>query len=61
MEPTDDGINLLNADQFLGIAHGIDYASMTATGQNHKPFVPHMQQYGLIIENKRVPFPLTAS
>ena len=57
----DDGIDLLNAGQFLGIAHGIDNASMTTPGQYHESFVPHMQQYGLIIENKRVPFPHTAS
>ena len=61
VEPADYSIDLLNAGQFLGITHGIDNAGMIATGQYHEPFVPHMQQYGLIIENERVPFPLTAS
>lgn len=47
-----NGINLLNADQFLGIADGIDDASMTTTGQYHQPFVPHMEQDGLIIQHE---------
>ena len=57
----DDGIDLHNAGQFLGIVHGIDDAGMTAPGQYHKSFVSYMQQIDLIIENERVPFPLAAS
>jgi hypothetical protein len=33
VEPADDDIDLLNAGQFLGIAHGIDNAGMTAVEQ----------------------------
>jgi hypothetical protein len=61
VEPADDGIDLLDAGQILGIAHGIDNTGMTTTDQDHQPFVPHMQQHGLIIENEWVPFPLAAA
>lgn len=54
VEPADDRIDLLNAGQFLGIAHGIDDARMTTTGHYDKSFVSHMEQDGLIIQNEGV-------
>ena len=43
VETTDDGVDLLDTGQLLGIAHGIDDASMTAAGQDHEPFLSYME------------------
>src|SRR5260370_21358822 len=61
VETTDDGVDLLDTGQLPGIAHDIDDARMTASGQDHEPFLSNMEYNCLVIQNEGVPFPLAAA
>ena len=43
VETTNDGVDLLDTGQLLGIAHDVDDARMTAAGQDHESFLSSMK------------------
>ena len=60
MEAANHGVDLLQAGEFLGVAHDIDDAGVAAASKDDQPLIADVEQQCLVIQDERIrlPFPI---